>query len=54
LWAVVDDGAKIVEGEFAFETQFYPFGEALGRLTFEDDRNVLARAIELIEGCGGV
>ncbi|KAE8381989.1 NUDIX hydrolase domain-like protein [Aspergillus bertholletiae] len=45
--AVVDDNRRARQGEF--ETRFWPFREALQKLTFEDDRKVLAQAIEVLE-----
>lgn len=47
------DGEKGVErgpGEKAFEAEFWDCEEAVGKLTFEGDREVLERAIGLIGG----
>jgi 8-oxo-dGTP pyrophosphatase MutT (NUDIX family) len=36
-------------GEAKFEAEFFSWKEALGRLSFEDDKNILLKAIELVE-----
>jgi 8-oxo-dGTP pyrophosphatase MutT (NUDIX family) len=49
--AVLDgEGMERGPGEKAFEAEFWDCGEAVKKLTFESDREVLERAIGLIEG----
>ncbi|KPM36135.1 hypothetical protein AK830_g10453 [Neonectria ditissima] len=43
-------GAESVEGEEEFTAHFFGYEEALQRLTFKGDRDVLQRAIDLVEG----
>lgn len=44
---LVDGDARRVEGE-EFTSAFIEAGEAIGRLTFEGDRDVVVRAVELV------
>jgi hypothetical protein len=53
-WYVAEIDRDAVDGavgraEEGFDAEFWGFEEALERLTFEDDREVLKRALSLVE-----
>jgi hypothetical protein len=50
--AEVDAGARETPllGEFGFRAEWFACEEALGKLTFKTDREVLRKAIELVDG----
>lgn len=48
--AALDHGADLLPGEEAFRPEFFPCAEALEKVTFPSDREVLERAIELVDG----
>lgn len=52
--AALDEGAREspLIGEVAFKPQFFAREEALGKLTYQTDREVLRKAFELVEGKG--
>lgn len=51
--AALDEDAHTnrLPGEAEFRTQFFSCDAALEKLTFQTDREVLAKAIKLVEGC---
>lgn len=51
MWyiAELDETAERMEGEDTFRTAFFDFEEALQRLTFQGDRDVVRKAIEIFE-----
>jgi hypothetical protein len=48
--AVLDKDAPVAmpAGEADFEAKFFPFDEAVQKLSFQNDRDILERAISLI------
>ncbi|CAJ2503629.1 Uu.00g110230.m01.CDS01 [Anthostomella pinea] len=48
-WFVAEVDGMVGEGEAQFEAQFVRYDEAVQRLTFQKDREVLARAIQVVE-----
>ncbi|KAF2002830.1 NUDIX domain-containing protein [Amniculicola lignicola CBS 123094] len=52
--AALDEDAESnrLPGEAEFEPSFLPFSEAIERLTYQSDREVVGRAVELVKDCG--
>ncbi|KAG5208162.1 NUDIX domain-containing [Trichophyton interdigitale] len=48
--AELEKGVQKTDGERGFTAQFFRCGEAIQRLTFRDDRDVLAKAVSLVNG----
>ena len=48
--AAIDEAAEVGAGEEQFDVRLVSFEEAVGLLTFEDDREIVRKAIEIIEG----
>ena len=44
------EGKEQLPGEAQFTPQFLPCDEAITKLTFQTDRDVVIRAVELVEG----
>ncbi|DAA79676.1 TPA_exp: Uncharacterized protein A8136_0449 [Trichophyton benhamiae CBS 112371] len=48
--AELEKGVRKMDGETGFTAQFFSCDEAIQRLTFRDDRDVLAKAVSLVNG----
>ncbi|KAI2602728.1 hypothetical protein GGR54DRAFT_487087 [Hypoxylon sp. NC1633] len=48
-WFVAELGGIAGEGEAQFKPQFFPYDQAVERLTFQKDRDVLSKALEFME-----
>lgn len=58
-WYIAEVDGDIPEGaasrgEEWFESEFFPLDEAVRRLTFQNDRDVLSRAVSLVRSHAGV
>lgn len=49
--AALDMQSESRQGEEQFVSEFFPVDEALQKLTFQTDRDVLSRAKSVLEGC---
>ncbi|KAM0707742.1 hypothetical protein Q7P35_004391 [Cladosporium inversicolor] len=47
--AAIDESAEVGPGEEQFETRLVGFEEALGMLTFENDRDIIRKAMEIFD-----
>ena len=47
--AAVDEEAEVGAGEAGFESHLFEFEEVLDRLTFQSDRELVAKAVEIFE-----
>ena len=47
--AAVDEEAEIGKGEAEFEAEMFWVEESLDKLTFQSDREVVAKAVEIFE-----
>lgn len=48
--AAVDEGVEAQGGEHQFHAYWISFEDSVNRLTFEADRDILRKAIEIVEG----
>ncbi|OTB04729.1 hypothetical protein M426DRAFT_22616 [Hypoxylon sp. CI-4A] len=48
-WFIAEVGSFAGDGEPQFEPKFFPCDQAIERLTFKNDRDVLAKALELMK-----